>query len=338
MKSLIILFNFLLIAMSGYTQNVGIGTTTPEEKLEVVGNVKLSGSTTNTIYADTNLLIRGWDGINTTTTRKNGGNITLRGGSGYYLTGIGGNLNLQGGNSGTQQAAGEVRIYGGSSNQGRGGHVRISAGTTNCTGASDHADVLISGGIVGPSEAASIICEGSSTFNCTQGFGGSLILKAGKRVSGISGTDGVIQLLNGNINIGTSTTISKFEIDTSGNIKKINGIAYSFPSTQGSSGQVLKTNGSGVFSWQNDSMANSSWSANGSNIYNNNSGNIGVGTSTPNTSAIVELSSTSKGFLPPRMTTTQRTAISSPPEGLCVYDLTLHKLFVFDGTVWQAAW
>jgi len=60
--------------------------------------------------------------------------------------------------------------------------------------------------------------------------------------------------------------------------------------------------------------------------------------SAPAATAVVDLQSTTKGFLPPRMTTTQRTAISAPAEGLTVYDLTLHKLFVYDGTAWQAAW
>lgn len=55
-------------------------------------------------------------------------------------------------------------------------------------------------------------------------------------------------------------------------------------------------------------------------------------------SSIVTLSSTSKGLLPPRMTTSQKNAISSPAEGLTVYDLTLHKLYVYDGSTWQAAW
>lgn len=57
----------------------------------------------------------------------------------------------------------------------------------------------------------------------------------------------------------------------------------------------------------------------------------------PVASAQLEVNSTTKGFLAPRMTTTQRTAITSPAEGLCVYDLTLHKLFIYDGTLWQAA-
>ena len=45
----------------------------------------------------------------------------------------------------------------------------------------------------------------------------------------------------------------------------------------------------------------------------------GIGTTTPNASAKLDVSSTNKGFLPPRMTYAQRTAISSPAEGLMVY-------------------
>lgn len=64
-------------------------------------------------------------------------------------------------------------------------------------------------------------------------------------------------------------------------------------------------------------------------------GNVGFGTTTPNAKAIVEMSSTTTGFLPPRMTTTQRTAISSPPTGLVVYDTTDNKLAVYNGTAWK---
>jgi hypothetical protein len=56
---------------------------------------------------------------------------------------------------------------------------------------------------------------------------------------------------------------------------------------------------------------------------------------TPNALAIVDMQSTTQGFLPPRMTTTQRNAINSPPEGLVIYNLTTHKLNVFTGSVWE---
>lgn len=55
-------------------------------------------------------------------------------------------------------------------------------------------------------------------------------------------------------------------------------------------------------------------------------------------SAKFAISSTTQGFLPPRMTTTQKNAISSPAEGLIVYDITLHKGYEYDGSTWQALW
>lgn len=45
----------------------------------------------------------------------------------------------------------------------------------------------------------------------------------------------------------------------------------------------------------------------------------GIGTSTPNASAKLEVAATDKGFLLPRMTSTQRSAIATPANGLLVY-------------------
>lgn len=45
--------------------------------------------------------------------------------------------------------------------------------------------------------------------------------------------------------------------------------------------------------------------------------------------------STTKGFLPPRMTTTQRDAITSHTTGLMVYDTTVNKVSVYNGTAWK---
>ncbi len=64
------------------------------------------------------------------------------------------------------------------------------------------------------------------------------------------------------------------------------------------------------------------------------SGSTAIGTSTPNSSAKLHISSTTQGFLPPTMSTTQKNAISSPAEGLCVYDNVLKKLCLYNGTAW----
>ena len=55
----------------------------------------------------------------------------------------------------------------------------------------------------------------------------------------------------------------------------------------------------------------------------------------PDASAQLDVSSTTKGFLPPRMTTTERNAISSPAAGLMIYNTTTAKLNVFT-TAWEA--
>lgn len=51
-------------------------------------------------------------------------------------------------------------------------------------------------------------------------------------------------------------------------------------------------------------------------------------------SAQMAVTSQHKGFLPPSMTTVQKLAISSPAEGLMVYDLTLHQMSYYNGTTW----
>jgi hypothetical protein len=48
-------------------------------------------------------------------------------------------------------------------------------------------------------------------------------------------------------------------------------------------------------------------------------GQLGINTSSPDASALVDITSTTKGFLPPRMTGAQAEAISSPAAGLLVY-------------------
>lgn len=59
-----------------------------------------------------------------------------------------------------------------------------------------------------------------------------------------------------------------------------------------------------------------------------------INTTSVNASAILQSDSTTKGFLPPRMTTTQKNAIATPAAGLVVYDTTLNKLCVYT-TAWE---
>jgi hypothetical protein len=65
--------------------------------------------------------------------------------------------------------------------------------------------------------------------------------------------------------------------------------------------------------------------------------NVGIGTTTPNNSALLDLTATNKGLLVPRMTTAQRIAIVTPATGLLVYDTNFNQFWYFDGTMWVQA-
>ena len=63
-------------------------------------------------------------------------------------------------------------------------------------------------------------------------------------------------------------------------------------------------------------------------------GQLGVGVAAPDAAAAVEVVSTTQGVLLPRMTTTQRDAITAPPDGLVLYNSTLNKAQVRAGAAW----
>jgi len=61
---------------------------------------------------------------------------------------------------------------------------------------------------------------------------------------------------------------------------------------------------------------------------------VGANT-TQDASSQLQIDSTTKGFLPPRMTTTQKNAIATPAAGLVVYDSTTNKLCCYNGSTWN---
>lgn len=66
--------------------------------------------------------------------------------------------------------------------------------------------------------------------------------------------------------------------------------------------------------------------------------NVGIGTTQPDNSAILDLSSSNKGFLLPRMSETQRLEIKSPAQGLQVFQTDAKSgLYIFDGSAWSVA-
>lgn len=62
--------------------------------------------------------------------------------------------------------------------------------------------------------------------------------------------------------------------------------------------------------------------------------NVGIGTTTPNASSILELSSNNKGLLITRLTTAQRNAIASPATGLVIFNTDNNNFEYYSGSVW----
>ena len=96
-----------------------------------------------------------------------------------------------------------------------------------------------------------------------------------------------------------------------------------------------------IFSANSGLTANTPFTPNNiMTVYGTNS-NVGIGTTTPVASAKLEVNSTTSGFLPPRMTATQASAISSPAQGLLLFVSDTNGTFTsvgwwgYNGSTWE---
>ena len=119
-------------------------------------------------------------------------------------------------------------------------------------------------------------------------------------------------------------TMDFFGVDTGALVRRAARILYS-------AGTVGATFVGGEIFWQTTNSTGTL--SNRMKLAEN--GNLGIGTTTPDASAKLHLSTTTQGFLPPVMTTAQKNAIAAPASGLIVYDTTLAKLCVFTGVNWE---
>jgi len=142
----------------------------------------------------------------------------------------------------------------------------------------------------------------------------------------------------GNLRIGTTTTDGTSLLEVAGNVN-FNGSGSRTVSITRDSGSTLQlqssvtATGSFIFTSTNGPL---NLGANNTNnfVTITTSGQLGVNSTTPNASARLQVDSTTQGFLPPRMTTTQKLAIGTPAAGLMVYDTTLNQMSYYNGTIW----
>lgn len=148
--------------------------------------------------------------------------------------------------------------------------------------------------------------------------------------------------------VGTESGVINWNGSTSGTVKMQPAAAagtwvMTLPTNDGDADQVLKTNGSGVTSWATPSGGG--WGTTGTvaTLTGNSeldqatfdfahlNGSVGIGVSTPDASALLDIASTTKGLLIPRMTEAERDAIAAPANGLQVYVTDLSKIYVYNG-------
>lgn len=91
-----------------------------------------------------------------------------------------------------------------------------------------------------------------------------------------------------------------------------------------------------VFAGSNQlNLGNVLWGSGCSGTGQTAAGSLSIGVTAPDASALLDLTSTTKGLLLPRMTTTQINAIATPAAGLTVYNTTLALICFYNGTAWQ---
>jgi hypothetical protein len=148
----------------------------------------------------------------------------------------------------------------------------------------------------------------------------------------VTGTT-VLARTSGNVGVGTESPASfgKVGIRTSGGTEA--GVGIYSPSTTNGAKLTLydDQNNAGIYTVPTLNGSDLVLQTNTSERFRiiSNTGVVSINDATPEASAQLDVFSTTRGFLPPRMTTTQRDAISSPAAGLVIYNTTTSKLQVY---------
>lgn len=166
----------------------------------------------------------------------------------------------------------------------------------------------------------------------------SLNLGSNKLV-GNGGTQGIGISNTGNVGIGGTTPANWLDIQSegrSGTHATGRAMYVTGAFEQASNGVEFRhSNGSqGVGIGHNSVYATGSNTDQNLNLMPKGTGSMGIGTIAPVASALVDMTSTTKGMLPPRVTQAQRDAIQSPVAGLTIYNIDTRRLNTHNGISW----
>jgi hypothetical protein len=152
----------------------------------------------------------------------------------------------------------------------------------------------------------------------------------------------------GNVLVGSSSSDGGFKLDVSGSARFTSKVTINSTINSGltvlngsSNGQIFNDGNMHIeaaeYLWINgNSTSLTQINAGGGNTYiNSGGGRVGIGTATPSASAVLDITSITQGVLLPRMTTAQIGNISSPANGLTVYNTSLTVPCFYDGTGWR---
>lgn len=316
------------------------------------GSAASTSEITGSPYAGGDVSIRGGNGAGTSSgATAKGGDITITGGVGggcsNFRRTMGGTVTIRAGrpNSNSAGSGGDINLFGGDgSYDGNGGNFVLTAGIAgsvlgnNRNGGSFAAaagqganngnggNVSFNGGrSLGSGLAGDVVfIPGGVSVDTTGGGNVIFELLAADSASALVAPPNVI-FRNNNEASGVATVTARFLYD---------GKVFMSDAPASSAVAKLEVHGLGATSaTQSVAIHNSTGSSN--SLIVRDDGAIGVGTATPDTSALLDVTSTAKGFLFPRMTTAQKNAIASPASGLVVYDTTLNKLCVRGATAWE---
>ena len=170
---------------------------------------------------------------------------------------------------------------------------------------------------------------------------------------GTNNTERMIIQNDGNIGIGTTATTELNIGDNDTGIDWISNGNYNLISDNttianvGSSGLFVRPQFGTIGLHElniGDTDTGFDWTSDGNfRVLNNNvltmafteDNTVGIGNATPNASAIVDIASTTQGMLTPRMTQTQRDAITTPATGLLVYQTdNTPGFYYYNGSAW----